>query len=258
VIAAEDLAVFTLGRMPDEKAGRDRAVNVANDLDQFLAGRTVTYSEAGHGMGIDPNMLRYGTATGRILIRWDGARRPTIRMVPAPDVDPLDARRELARRFFHVLGPGTAESFSEWAGIRLPRARRIVSELVDELTPARTPIGEAWILASDESSFREPVVAPSAVRLLPSGDAYTFLHGRDRELVVADPVRRAQLWTTRVWPGALLVDGEIAGVWRRDAANLTIEPWRRFSPAELAEVEAEATSLPLPDVAGRMRVTLKG
>ena len=77
-------------------------------------------------------------------------------------------------------------------------------------------------------------------------------------MLVPDPARRPQLWTPRVWPGAVLIHGEIAGIWRRDAANVTIEAWRRLSPAEREAVEAEAATLPLPDVRGRIRVRWVG
>lgn len=69
-----------------------------------------------------------------------------------------------------------------------------------------------------------------------------------------DAKRRAALWTTRVWPGALLVNGEIAGVWRRSAAEVSIEAWRRLSSAEREAVEAEAVALPLPGVEGAIQV----
>jgi hypothetical protein len=42
------------------------------------------------------------------------------------------------------------------------------------------------------------------------------------------------------------VGGEIAGVWRRSAGDVSIDLWRKLSRAERAAVEAEALSLPLP------------
>jgi hypothetical protein len=95
---------------------------------------------------------------------------------------------------------------------------------------------------------------PPAARLLPSGDAYFLLQGIDRELLVPEAARRAQLWTSRVWPGALLVDGEVVGTWRRANANLSIEPWRPLSNDERGAVESEAASLPLPGVRTALRV----
>ena len=122
------------------------------------------------------------------------------------------------------------------------------------LTPVRTPIGEAWILAADERAFRTQPGPPAPARLLPSGDSYYLLWGRDREILVPEAKRRAELWTTRVWPGALLVDGEVSGVWRRSAMDVSIDAWRRLSPAAREAVEAEASSLPLGGLAGSIKV----
>jgi hypothetical protein len=85
-------------------------------------------------------------------------------------------------------------------------------------------------------------------RLLPSGDTYFLLWGADRKLLVPNAKQRAALWTSRVWPGALLVNGEIVGVWRRAAGDVSIEPWRRLSSAERTAIEAEVMSLPLPNL----------
>jgi len=254
LVAAADVPIFTLGRLPDDDKKRRFAEEMATRLHDFLDGREMSYSDAGRAIGVNPNALRYGTTTGRILIRWDGARRPTVRTVPAPDVDPFEARLELARRHLHVFGPGTEASFADWAGIKPPRARAAFDALRPSLAPVRTPIGEAWILAGDEPVLRGPAGPPAPARLLPSGDAYFLLQGAERELLVPDADRRGRLWTPRVWPGAVLVAGEIGGTWRRSQANLTVEPWRRLSSAEREAVEAEAASLPLPGVEGQVRV----
>ena len=245
VVAARDLAVFSLGRLPADAKGRRVAEDVAARLHAYLDGRTMTYSEAGHGMGEHPNRLRYAAPTGTVLLRWDGARRPLVRTVPAPDVDPSEARLELARRALHVFGPTTARAFSTWAGVGTAAGRAAFDALADELLPARTPVGDGWILADDEPTFRAPARPPAAARLLPSGDAYYLLQGADRELLVPDADRRAELWTTRVWPGAVLVAGEIVGTWRRAESRVTIRSWRTLRRAERDAVAAEAAALPL-------------
>jgi hypothetical protein len=51
-----------------------------------------------------------------------------------------------------------------------------------------------------------------------------------------------------VWPGAVLVDGEIVGTWRRSKATVTIEPWDDLALKQRRAVEAEAQTLPIPDV----------
>src|SRR5574340_332615 len=111
VVAGRDLGVFSLGRLPDDAAGLRRAEDLATRLEAFLAGRAMPYGQAGRGMGVAPNSLRYAAATGRVLIRWEGAAQPAVWAVPPPEVDPRDARLELVRRDLHVLGPGTSDAF---------------------------------------------------------------------------------------------------------------------------------------------------
>jgi hypothetical protein len=254
VVPARDVAIFTLGRLPDPGRARTVAEEMADRLHEFLAGRTMSANEAGHALGVHPNALRYAAPTGRVLIRWDGAKRPTIWTVPPSDVDPLDARAELARRYLHVFGPGTAEAFAEWAGIKPPRGRVAFETIGDTLTATQTPVGDGWILAEDEASFSALPRPAAGARLLPSGDAYYLLHGSDREVLVPQMDRRSALWTSRVWPGAVLVGGEIVGIWRRANADLTVQPWRRLSAVERGAVEVEAASFPLPGLEGAIRV----
>jgi len=254
VVAARDLAVFSLGTLPDDAEGRRRAEDRAARLGAILGGARMPCGEAGRALGVHPNSLRYAAATGTVLIRWDGARRPTVWTVPGPEVDPRDARLELARRYLHIYGPATPEAFGRWAGIGLRHGAAAFRALSSELTPVRTPVGDAWILTQDEAAFRAAPGTVAPARLLPSGDAYSLLQGTDRDLLVPDANHRRALWTPRVWPGGLLIGGELAGTWRRADAVMTVQPWRRLSRAERDAVAAEALALPLPGIAGRIVV----
>jgi hypothetical protein len=245
VVAARDLPVFSLGRLPREARGRARAYDTAERLHAFLNGRRMPFGQAGHAMGVEPNSLRYATQTGTVLLRWDGGRQPVIWTVPPPAMDPEEARLELARRYLHVFGPSASAAFARWAGIRGPQVRDAFAALTRTLVPVSTPVGDAWILADDEPAFRAEPAPAAPARLLPSGDTYFLLWGADRELLVPGASQRAELWTTRVWPGALLVNGEISGTWRRSGAEVSIGLWRRLSAREREAVEAEAMSLPL-------------
>ena len=254
VVPAQDHALFTLARLPDDDRGRRRAEDMAARLHKFLGRRRMTDREVGRGVGVG-NGMRYAAATGTLLIRWEGARAPVIWCVPAPEIDLLEARRELAQRYLHIYGPTTAAAFATWAGIGAGEARLAFDSLSGSLAPVRTPIGDASILARDEPAFREPPGPSAAARLLPSGDAYWLLHGRDRELLLPDAAQRASLWTPRVWPGAVLVSGEIVGTWRRAHSKLSIEVWRKLTRADREAVEAEACALPLRGVEGQIVVS---
>ena len=246
VVAARDLPVFSLGTLPEDERGRRRAEDLAARLGALVGDRPMNLADAGRALGVHHGMLRYAAATGTVLIRWEGARRPTVWTVPPPETDPREARLELARRYLHVYGPATPAAFGTWSGIGPRPAAAAFEALGGSLTPADTPIGAAWILAEDEAGFRAGPGPAAPARLLPSGDAFFLLQGTDRELLVPDAGRRDALWTPRVWPGALLVDGEIAGTWRRADRVLTVQAWRRLSAAEREAVATEAAGLPLP------------
>ena len=254
VVAARDLAVFSLGTLPGDAKGRRRAEDLAARLNAVLGGARMAYGEAGRALGVHHNSLRYAAATGTVLIRWDGARQATVWTVPRPQTDPRDARLELARRYLHIYGPATPEAFAGWAGIGRRYGAGAFDALGTSLTPVRTPVGDAWILSQDEAAFRAAPGPVAPARLLPSGDAYFLLQGADRDLLVPGADHRRALWTPRVWPGGLLAGGEITGTWRRAETVLTVQPWRRLSRAERDAVVAEAESLPLSTAQGRITV----
>jgi hypothetical protein len=157
-----------------------------------------------------------------------------------------------------VLGPTTDEAFSKWLGIGAAQGRTAFTALEPELVAATTDVGAGVILAADEASFRSPPDATAPARFLPSGDPFWLLWGRDRDLLVPDPKRRDELWTSRVWPGALLVDGELAGTWRRAEHDVQVDVWRRLTPAETSAVEAEAATMPLPNLQRAIEVRWTG
>lgn len=270
VVAADDVAPFTLGRLPRNARRRERAERTAEAILGVLGqGQARPYGEVGRAIGVSPNSLRYAAPTGIVRLRWDGARQPTIEVVAPPEVDPEDARRELARRWLRVQGPTTPDAFGRWAGVNVAEARTTFDAIADELVEVDTPVGPAFVLAEAEAALRTTAVdadpgnvgddteavpnraasAGPTVRLLPSGDAYWLLHGEQRELLVEDPEARDLLWTPRVWPGAVLVDGEIVGTWRRAEHVVTVSPWRSLSDDERDAIETEASSFPLPDLA---------
>lgn len=246
VVAAQDRAVLTVGRLPATGARRRLAEDLAARIETFLAGRELPYAEVGRGIGEHHNRLRYASTTGRVLIRWDGAHQPTIRAAPRPEIEEHDARLELVRRFLHVFGPATPEGLRRWAGIGAASAARAFAALGPELSPVRSLAGDGWIRAADEASFRAGPDRPALARLLPSGDPFFLLWGPDRELLVPDPARRSALWTSRVWPGAVLVGGEVVGTWRRSVETVTVTPWTALGADVRTAVEQEAASLPLP------------
>jgi hypothetical protein len=122
VIAARDLAVFSLGRFPDDPKARHRAEHLAARLHAQLRRRKVPYGEAGEALGLhDANSLRYAATTGTVLIRWAGARQPTVWTVPPAGDDPSrpGSSWHAGTCTSSVHDP---EAFARWAGSPLGKA----------------------------------------------------------------------------------------------------------------------------------------
>ena len=151
--------------------------------------------------------------------------------------------------------PRRPPAFAQWAGITPAVGRAAYHALAGSLTPVRTPVGEAWILAADEATFRTAGRACRPGR----GCSRAVTHiSSFRERIASSwcprPTVVGALWTPRVWPGGVLVGGELVGTWRRADRDIAIQPWRVLSPAERDLVQAEAESLPLPGEPARIQV----
>jgi len=253
VVAKRDFALFSLGRLPESGKGRARAERMAELMHAQLDGARMTDRELGRALRVGA-ALRYAATTGTVAIRWEGARAPTVWTVAPADVEPAHACRGLARRYLHIFGPTTAVGFARWAGISRRSAATAFTSLEGSLLPVRSPLGDAWLLGDDEPAIRAADNADAPARLLPSGDAYFLLDGAERELLLPREDQRQQLWTSRVWPGALLVEGEIRGTWRRAQHTVRIDAWARLSRAKRDVVEAEARTLPLPGLDRQIEV----
>jgi hypothetical protein len=137
-------------------------------------------------------------------------------------------------------------------------AAAVFDALVRELTPVRTPIGEAWILAADEPGFRG-TPGPAA----PAGSC------RAATCSCSSRVPTVGSWS-RTPPAARrsgrrasgqAASSSMARSWGRGAARA--QPWRsrrgsRRPPAGREAIESEAAGLPLPGVPGPIRVRWEG
>lgn len=157
---------------------------------------------------------------------------------PAPVNDP---GAELARRFLRAYAPARPPLLAAWAGLAPDHARALWSR-AGELAEVELDGRRAWVLADDAEALAGPPPA-AGVRLLPNLDPY--LAGRDRELLLPDDALRKRLWRVLGGPGAVLVDGALAGFWRPAKKGrrlvVTVEPLdpaaRRAADGLAAEAE---------------------
>ena len=162
--------------------------------------------------------------TFRRIPRWSG-----------PPGAPAGTER-LLRAYLTLHGPATPADAAGYLGSAGPHVR---PAWPDGLAEVRVDGRKAWLPEEAVAALRDAPEA-SFTRLLPPSDPY--LQARDRELLVPDPARRKALWTILAGPGAVVADGEVAGLWRAKQAGkgrlaVTVTAW---APLDRAAVDAEA------------------
>ncbi len=145
----------------------------------------------------------------------------------------------LVETYLALLGPATMAQAAGYLGTTQAEVR---PAWPGGLAEVRVEGRSAWVPGAALQALRE---APPArvVRLLPPSDPY--LEAGDRTLLVPDKSHQRALWRVLGPPGAVLVDGEIAGLWRaraggRGRLEITVSPFRAVPTPTRAAVEDEA------------------
>src|SRR2546427_2915741 len=262
VIPAHDVAVFTLGRSPRNPVLRAAVSAAAEKATRAFRARAAQPGRvlSDRAAGVNFRELRIASMTGALRIEWDGAT-PSWRIVEPPTEAPEPARLELARRFLRSVGPSTPQEFAWWSGGwagsfgsstrgELSDAQQTFRSLEKELAEVELEGQKRWVLRPDRSRL-EHAVPVETVRLLPAGDPY--LASADRALLVPQLRFRSELWPKSVWPGALLMNGELVGTWRRQVGRVTVRAWRPLEPNVKEAVEQEVSRMPIESATKEVR-----
>lgn len=128
-------------------------------------------------------------------------------------VDQLDALQQLVDRYVATYGPVKRPELEHWFSRKLPPEIEI----------------------PDPGEF--PDATPHGVRLVPHYDVYVIAcHPRD-DLI---PHQRERIFLKGAGPHpALLVDGRVAGTWKRRGTNVTVEPFVRLTKDQRSELDRE-------------------
>ena len=225
--ALEEVAAATEDALAD-----GRALN-RNELHEELRRRVradlMPWCKGCQSHHVAPMLWRYGTV--KAGVRLDSERRYT-RGAPGP----TPPGSEAVLRFLRFYGPAAPGDFAEWAGLARPHAQRLWDEAAGELTEVRAGKGRGWVLSEDVKALASPPAA-EGIRLLPPGDPY--LQKPNRSLLAPDAELRKRLFRPVASPGAVLVDGRLAGLWRGKAkgskGEITVERLRPLPRAALEE-----------------------
>jgi hypothetical protein len=233
------------GPMPRGQASTEVSARVPAEL---------TYEcRACRARHIAGNVWQHSGLAGAIEVESRGkdATLAPIKDLPGPPTE-NDGAGDLIRTYLRLLGPATPVEVAKYFGSASAAMKGVWPDGLAEISVAGR---RTWLPAAavDDLASAQPV---RGVRLLPPMDA--LLQARDRDLLVPDKRQQKEVWRTLGNPGVLLVDGEIAGVWRakmagRKRVDLTLTPFGSLSAATrrsvLAEAAAVARAREVPDAA---------
>jgi hypothetical protein len=182
----------------------------------------------GHYLSPAGDLLCHGPPRGRntTFVRCD-------RWVPGWRVLPADdALREALHRYLQAYGPVRRDEFEHWL------ARKVPEDLFDGLEEVDVEGRSAFVLPG--TAF--PAAKPDGVRLLSHYDVYVIAcHPRDHLI----PVHRERIFLRGAGPNpSLLIDGRVAGVWKRRQRGRRLEievtPFRPLTRARRAALAEDA------------------
>lgn len=172
--------------------------------------------------------------------RWAALGSP----LPAPDTGTV-VDDEIVLRYLAAFGPATVADIQTWAG--RTRLAPVLQRLGDRLVGLRGPDGARYL--DVPGAPRPPDDIPAPPRLVAPFDNLLLAY-RDRGRLMSDAARaRFFAVPNGQLPGAVFVDGRLAGEWTitaSPAVTVTITPYGTIAPAVLRQLEAEAHRLRSP------------
>ncbi|MGC7099032.1 winged helix DNA-binding domain-containing protein [Amycolatopsis lurida] len=172
---------------------------------------------------------------------------------PVPTKPDVPAATAVMAAYLRLHGPATHGDAGGFSGTTATVAKEMwPSDLVEVQLDKKKRY-----LPADSLALLESPPEPDVVRLLPPSDP--LLQARDRDLLVPEKAHQKEIWKILGNPGAVLADGEIAGVWRPKTSGkrLTVTastfwplaPDLRDRVGQEAEVVAAARGLTLHKLA---------
>jgi hypothetical protein len=160
--------------------------------------------------------------------------------VPAvPELDPDEALAELVTRYFTSHGPATAKDLRWWSSLTLADIARGVALAGHRLRHEVVDGVSYWSGWQETASFASPTV-----HLVQGYDEYVVAFAESKYVLDVSGTARALPPGTVVPNGVVLLDGQVAGHWKRTSTRDTLRVeavlYRAFTVAEAGALDAAA------------------
>ncbi|WP_233625519.1 DNA glycosylase AlkZ-like family protein [Actinoplanes sp. ATCC 53533] len=186
------------------------------------------------------NIWQHAGLAGGVEVESRGrdATLGPIRDAP-PQPTENDGIEALITTYLRLLGPATPAEVGKYLGSSTAEMKKVWP---GDLAEVRIDGRRAWLPAGSLAALAAAEPTPG-VRLVPAMDP--LLQARDRDLLVPERARQKEIWKLLGNPGALLLEGEIAGVWRAKMAgkkrvDLTVTPFGTLTVKARKSVERES------------------
>jgi len=230
---ADALTAVVTSPTPKGEASRAVADSVSGSL--------VRWCERCGAKHVDDGLFRAAGRQAQIVIGPDEQRATMLHPRPDQEQDVVDQPRSaFLQAYFRVNGPTTRTAYRDW----LDASTAAVADVWDAGGMQRVSVEKRRLeLPTDLVETLCATPAAEGVVLVPPGDPY--LRQVDRTMLVPDGKRRSQVWKALSGPGALLVDGEVAGTWRyrRSDGELSISPFESVAASVRAAAEQAAAPI---------------
>ncbi|MET9961970.1 winged helix DNA-binding domain-containing protein [Streptomyces sp. NPDC006326] len=173
---------------------------------------------------------RSGQVRLTTLERWLGE-------APGQPQGPQESVDDVVLRYLGAFGPASVKDMQVWAG--LTRLREAFERLRPRLLAFRDENGAELFDLPDAP--RPDPDTPAPPRFLPEFDNLLLSHA-DRTRVVA-PELKGRSWAGNQAYRTLLVDGFLAGLWKPEGGDLTVELFGRVPAGQKDAIVAEGERL---------------
>jgi hypothetical protein len=153
------------------------------------------------------------------------------------------ALAELTRRYFTGHGPATVRDYRWWSSLTLTQIDAGL-ELVGHELHRETVDGRTYLAAGPPPPSSTMATGGPVVRLLQPLDEYVVGYQESRDVIDVSGAEAARRLTAGLPSALVVVDGQIAGRWRRTVrigwVDVEVVCHRPFDRVEMAALRAEA------------------
>lgn len=203
--------------------------------------------------GIDPSgqrtyhLLGHHCMTGLLCQGPRAGRQPTFVLIDSwvplsHQLTRQHAMATLVERYVRSHGPVTEKDIAGWVAGTLGWAREALDLLDDQLRREQVD-GQVWLT---HPAAPEPEPASRGVHLLPQWDEF-LLGYRSRDISLPDEhLHRVVPGRNMVFQPTLVIDGEVAGTWKRreqrGRIRLEVSPFTRLTTTARRGLEASSAA----------------